>query len=75
MEIYICVDGQSNRFQCDELRPRCKKCKAYGVECDYDRSDVDLQLSARGSFQVDLVKDHGCMRSRLNNHFTWASLD
>lgn len=39
--------------QCDELRPRCRKCLLYGVECDYDGAEANLQLPVQGSFQVE----------------------
>jgi hypothetical protein len=41
--------------QCDELRPQCKKCLLYGVDCNYGGSEHSLQLSAQGSFQVEFV--------------------
>jgi hypothetical protein len=47
------VPNTANRKQCDELRPHCKKCLLYGVECNYDGVEANLQLSAQGSFQVD----------------------
>ena len=38
--------------QCDEARPKCKKCIAYGVSCNYDSKSPDLQLAGSGSFSV-----------------------
>lgn len=33
----------STLLQCDETKPTCGKCKAYGVVCNYKRTDPDLQ--------------------------------
>lgn len=32
--------------QCDEARPRCTKCEAYGVICNYQNTVPDLQLAS-----------------------------
>lgn len=37
-------------LQCDESKPRCQKCAAFGVFCNYDSKCSDLQLSADGAF-------------------------
>lgn len=42
-------------MQCDEAHPACRKCKLYGVSCDYTGSKSSLDLSAQGSFQVDFA--------------------
>ncbi|KAF2687672.1 hypothetical protein K458DRAFT_428515 [Lentithecium fluviatile CBS 122367] len=49
-----CGNCKLRRVKCDETRPRCSKCLAYGVSCSYDGSAPALDLSAQGSFQVDL---------------------
>lgn len=38
--------------QCDEAQPSCKKCRLYGVACDYSGEASSLDLNASGSFQV-----------------------
>jgi hypothetical protein len=43
------------RGQCDELRPQCKRCRLYGVECGYGGAVTSLQLSSQRAFQVDLT--------------------
>jgi hypothetical protein len=43
------------RDQCDELRPQCKKCMLYGVECGYGGAVTSLQLSSQSAFQVDFT--------------------
>lgn len=50
----ITVSTPTNRKQCDELRPHCKKCFPYGVECNYDALEANLQLSSHefGTEQV-----------------------
>lgn len=45
----------SDNQQCDEAHPSCRKCKLYGVSCDYTGSKSSLDLSAQGSFQVDFT--------------------
>jgi hypothetical protein len=45
----------TNPHKCDELRPHCKRCKLYGVACNYGKPDASLQLSNQGSFQVDIT--------------------
>jgi hypothetical protein len=42
-------------MQCDELRPQCKKCLLYGVDCNYGSSGNSLQLSVQGSFQLESI--------------------
>ncbi|KAF2640041.1 hypothetical protein P280DRAFT_469762 [Massarina eburnea CBS 473.64] len=51
-----CGNCKLRRVKCDETRPRCRKCLAYGVSCDYDGSKPSLDLAAQGSFQVDLFQ-------------------
>lgn len=52
----ICTAGtEAEDRQCDETRPRCGKCLAYGVSCSYDGAKASLDLDATGSFQVDLA--------------------
>ncbi|KAF2819626.1 hypothetical protein CC86DRAFT_362582 [Ophiobolus disseminans] len=50
-----CGNCKLRGVKCDELRPHCMKCKLYGVECNYGGAKTSLQLSAQGSFQVDLM--------------------
>jgi hypothetical protein len=40
--------------KCDEAQPSCRKCKLFGVSCNYARLETSLDLDAQGSFQVDL---------------------
>ena len=40
--------------KCDEAQPSCKKCKLYGVACDYSSQGSSLELDTQGSFQVQL---------------------
>jgi len=39
-------------MKCDEAQPSCRKCKLYGVACDYSDQAGFLDLVAQGSFQV-----------------------
>lgn len=41
--------------QCDELRPRCRKCLLFGVECDYGGGTKTLQLAGQEAFQLDFA--------------------
>lgn len=38
--------------QCDELKPHCQGCKAYGVLCNYDANVPELHLSAEAQAQA-----------------------
>ena len=40
---------------CDETQPSCKKCKLYGVTCDYSSLESSLEQDAQRSFQVHLT--------------------
>ncbi|KAK4500200.1 hypothetical protein PRZ48_008386 [Zasmidium cellare] len=51
-----CGNCKLRRVKCDETRPKCKKCTAFGVSCDYDSKASDLAFSGVGSFQVDIPK-------------------
>ncbi len=56
------------RLQCDETKPQCKKCKAYGVWCSYDREASDLQLfvDKTSNFEVLRGKSHSLGGSGLD---------
>ncbi|KAF2477691.1 uncharacterized protein BDR25DRAFT_275020 [Lindgomyces ingoldianus] len=49
-----CGNCKLRRVKCDETRPQCNKCVSYGVSCNFDKKQSSLDLSAQGSFQVDL---------------------
>ncbi|PLB47404.1 hypothetical protein P170DRAFT_315312, partial [Aspergillus steynii IBT 23096] len=40
-----CRNCKLRRVKCDETKPRCAKCRSYGVLCDYAGPSLDLQLS------------------------------
>lgn len=42
--------------QCDEGKPKCRKCVAYGVECDYKGNGSALDFSGQASFHIDLAR-------------------
>jgi hypothetical protein len=46
----------TEQHQCDEGKPKCKKCVLYGVSCDFDGSKPSLDLSAEGAFQIELAR-------------------
>ncbi|CAO2654381.1 Nn.00g111140.m01.CDS01 [Neocucurbitaria sp. VM-36] len=50
-----CGNCKLRRVKCDEQHPSCKKCKSYGVICNYSGSKASLDLSAQGSFQLELA--------------------
>ncbi|KAH7410455.1 hypothetical protein DE146DRAFT_645004 [Phaeosphaeria sp. MPI-PUGE-AT-0046c] len=50
-----CGNCKLRRVKCDELRPQCKKCILFGVDCNYGSTTRTLQLPTQGSFQVDLM--------------------
>ncbi|CZR65686.1 related to UPC2-regulatory protein involved in control of sterol uptake [Phialocephala subalpina] len=55
-----CGNCKLRAVKCDESRPVCKRCKAYGVVCNYDRKSPDLELSTKGSngvFQVSIINN------------------
>jgi hypothetical protein len=41
------------RIQCDEAKPKCRQCLAYGISCNYERGAVDMQLSFDGVIFID----------------------
>lgn len=45
-----------SRLQCDESKPRCKRCTAFGVFCNYDCKYSDLQLSVDGAFKIETLQ-------------------
>ncbi|KAI9731741.1 MAG: hypothetical protein M1834_004530 [Cirrosporium novae-zelandiae] len=40
-----CRNCKLRRVKCDETKPKCKKCTAFGVSCNYDPKIPDLQMS------------------------------
>ena len=46
----------SRRLQCDESKPRCKKCTTFGVFCNYDGQYSDLQLSVSGAANIETLQ-------------------
>ncbi|KAK2766659.1 hypothetical protein FQN54_005971 [Arachnomyces sp. PD_36] len=40
-----CPNCKKRRVKCDETRPSCKKCQAYGISCDY--STVQVKSKSR----------------------------
>src|SRR2546423_1059040 len=49
-----------SRMQCDESKPRCARCIAYGVACNYDPKSPDLQLSVDGAFNIKVPQRLPC---------------
>ncbi|KAF2876592.1 hypothetical protein BDV95DRAFT_561151 [Massariosphaeria phaeospora] len=49
-----CANCKLRRVKCDEARPQCRRCTSYGVSCGYDGTQPSLDLTAKGSFQVEL---------------------
>ena len=41
-------------LQCDEGKPNCKKCTSFGVSCDFESKDSELQFAGVGVFQLDV---------------------
>ncbi|KUJ14571.1 uncharacterized protein LY89DRAFT_143351 [Mollisia scopiformis] len=52
-----CGNCKLRAVKCDESRPICKRCKAYGVVCNYGRKSPDLELSSSGGFHVSVLND------------------
>ncbi|TEA19948.1 Sterol regulatory element-binding protein ECM22 [Colletotrichum sidae] len=46
--------GNCKLRRCDESKPRCKKCQAYGVTCFYNSAPDAGALSVEVAFRVDL---------------------
>ena len=42
--------------KCDEVKPTCKRCVAYGVFCNYEAQHSNLQLSVNGATIFQVVK-------------------
>ncbi|KAF2834639.1 hypothetical protein M501DRAFT_1000087 [Patellaria atrata CBS 101060] len=49
-----CNNCKLRRIKCDETKPGCKKCIAYGVSCNYDAPFSELDLCVQGSSSIDL---------------------
>ncbi|KAF6792617.1 C6 finger domain-containing protein [Colletotrichum sojae] len=49
-----CGNCKLRRVKCDETKPRCGKCTAYGVTCSYGPAS-DAALSVEVGFKVDLT--------------------
>ena len=39
-------------WKCDESKPKCNKCVSFGVLCNYDSQNSELQVSAGGAFNI-----------------------
>ncbi|KAF8860545.1 hypothetical protein BDZ45DRAFT_308824 [Acephala macrosclerotiorum] len=53
-----CGNCKLRAVKCDETRPICKRCEAYGVACNYNQKSRDLELSTKGSngvFQISVI--------------------
>ncbi|EFW17809.1 hypothetical protein D8B26_004852 [Coccidioides posadasii str. Silveira] len=51
-----CGNCKRRRVKCDETKPHCQRCEAYGVSCDYTAVDNQLTLAtacASNSRQID----------------------
>ncbi|KAH8668805.1 hypothetical protein BX600DRAFT_263308 [Xylariales sp. PMI_506] len=44
-----CRNCKIRRVKCDETHPQCRKCRIYGVVCNYDRLIPDLQPAGEES--------------------------
>ncbi|KAK1753154.1 transcription factor cys6 protein [Echria macrotheca] len=49
-----CANCKLRRVKCDETKPDCLKCVAFGVGCSYDPGAPEMQLTFAGTFRVDL---------------------
>jgi hypothetical protein len=52
------------RLQCDESKPRCNRCTAFGVFCNYDCKYSDLQPSVDGAFNIETLQRFPCSLSQ-----------
>ena len=43
-------------FQCDEIKPSCKRCGLYGTLCDYDSPTSELQSARHGVSSINLLQ-------------------
>ena len=48
-----CKNCKLRHVKCDETRPACRKCTAFGVSCNYDPNTPDLQLRTGQGICVD----------------------
>ena len=51
-----CGNCKLRKVKCDEGKPRCKKCAAFGVVCNYDGRNAVLQLSSDRAFNLDILE-------------------
>jgi hypothetical protein len=54
----------SAHLQCDESRPMCKRCTAYGTFCNYDPRHSDLQPLAHGKSDVQTLQTPLCSENQ-----------
>lgn len=50
--LFKCPIGSTNSMQCDELRPKCTKCKTSSQECVYPTNDVPKWKSSVSTFSL-----------------------
>lgn len=61
-----CSNCRLRRVKCDEAKPECGKCQAYGVLCNYDRTkkNIDLEVKAQGVLQVEKLVPPPCSEAQ-----------
>jgi hypothetical protein len=60
-----CEDPTKPRVKCDESKPACKRCIAFGVSCNYDPKSSNLQLSADGAFNIEIPQRLPCSPNQI----------
>lgn len=48
-----CAGCKLRRVKCDEGKPTCAKCKAFGIECEYEGSAAGLTFAGESSFSFN----------------------
>lgn len=54
-----CAGCKHRRIKCDEGKPGCKKCIAFGLQCSYDSKSADeLTFAGEGCFRLEVASDN-----------------
>ncbi|KAJ9143348.1 putative C6 finger domain protein [Pleurostoma richardsiae] len=61
-----CPNCRIRRVKCDEGRPQCRRCRVYGVVCNYAADVTDLQASAEGHPSMELQEHRQSLALRKN---------
>jgi hypothetical protein len=68
---YTCCSADHAIFKCDEARPQCEKCIAYGLLCNYDPNASELQMSVQRLVKGNLEESN---QVAIRKEIEWPSI-